>query len=152
MCKFNSAVRSMKTNCFDFWLTTNESPCCSWRGYSFFNSMLYTILDQNPELQDVQESFYQAHMAGDSETKELIHGQYFLETAGALKNHVDSMLLRLDELQQKTAGVSEIEHPRIPIIRRHNDFVKETFVKVKAGLDPMVTEETERRMAEAQMY
>jgi hypothetical protein len=32
------------------------------------------------------------------------------------------------------------EHPRIPLILRHNDFVRETFLTVKDRIDPMVLE------------
>lgn len=99
--------------------------------------MLYQILTNN---RPVQEMFYQAHMNGDAETKSGIHQQYFLQTATALKTHVDTFLKTLDELSAKGDGIDWATHPRLPLILAHNDFVKTTFLKVKARLDPMVAE------------
>ena len=77
-------------------------------------------------------------MQGDAATKAAIHEQYSLETCTALKTHVDTFLKQLDELSAKSVGKDYNEHPRLPLILRHNEFVKETFLKVKANLDPMV--------------
>lgn len=99
--------------------------------------LLYRILDSN---RDVQKAFYEAHMTGDVDTKNAIHQQYFLETSKALKNHVDSFLDQLDELSAKALTKDINEHPRIPLILRHNDFVRETFLTVKDRVDPMVAE------------
>ena len=106
--------------------------------------VLYSILDQFP---DVQQIFYQAHMSGDRDTKVEIHGQFFLETATALKSHVDTLLDQLDELAKKTEGRDVKQHPRLPLIQRHNAFVKDTFEKVKARLDPLVADATAKRQA-----
>ena len=99
--------------------------------------MLYQILASNRE---VQQAFYQAHMRGDAETKGSIHRQYFLETSSALKKHVDTFLKQLDELSDKGVGKDLKEHPRLPLILRHNEFVKSTFLTVKSRLDPMVAQ------------
>jgi len=99
--------------------------------------LLYTVLASNPK---VQKAFYQAHMNGDVDTKQAIHQQYFFETSTALKNHVDTFLETLDKLSAKGEGKDLNEHPRLPLIWRHNEFVKSTFLKVKAKLDPMVAE------------
>ncbi|KAL3932595.1 MAG: hypothetical protein SGBAC_010779 [Bacillariaceae sp.] len=99
--------------------------------------LLYQELAKN---RDVQQAFYNAHMQGDAATKAAIHEQYSLETCTALKNHVDSFLQQLEDLSSKSFGKDYDEHPRLPLILRHNEFVKETFLKVKANLDPMVAQ------------
>lgn len=99
--------------------------------------MLYNILASNI---DVQKQFYNAHMTGDLDTKRAIHQHYFLETSTALKKHVDTFLEQLDELSAKGVGKDLNEHPRLPLILKHNEFVKNTFLMVKSRLDPMVAQ------------
>jgi hypothetical protein len=99
--------------------------------------LLYQILESN---RNVQKAFYDAHMTGDASTKNAIHQQYFEQTSRALKNHVDTFLQQLDELSEKALAKDLNEHPRIPLILRHNDFVRETFLTVKDRIDPMVLE------------
>lgn len=99
--------------------------------------LLYQNLASN---RDHQQAFYNAHMSGDQNTKQAIHQQYFYQTSSALKKHVDDFLKSLDDLSAKSAGKDINEHPRLPLILRHNEFVKETFLKVKANLDPMVAQ------------
>ena len=99
--------------------------------------LLYQHLASN---RDDQQAFYEAHMQGDEDTKNAIHQHYFADTATALKKHVDTFLVQLDELSAKGVGKDLNEHPRLPLILRHNEFVKETFLTVKARLDPMVAE------------
>jgi len=99
--------------------------------------LLYQELAKNL---DVQQAFYNAHMQGDAATKAAIHEQYSLETSTALQKHVDTFLQQLDDLSAKSAGKDYDEHPRLPLILRHNEFVRETFLKVKANLDPMVAQ------------
>lgn len=97
--------------------------------------MLYSqVLAQE---RDVQQQFYQAHMNGDAETKNAIHQHYFMQTSAALQKHVDTFLKQLDDLSAKGVGKDPQEHPRLPLILRHNDFVKTTFMTVKARLDSM---------------
>jgi len=98
--------------------------------------ILYAIvLDNNTE---VQKAFYKAHMESDVATKNSIHAQYFSATSAVLKNHIDTFLHQLDELSEKATSKDIKEHPRIPIIMKHNAFVKETFLKVKTNVDAMV--------------
>lgn len=99
--------------------------------------MLYQVLASD---RDTQQVFYQAHMNGDADTKSAIHQHYFGETAMALQNHCDTFLKLLDELSSKADGKDVNEHPRLPLILAHNDFVRNTFLAVKANLDPMVEE------------
>lgn len=87
---------------------------------------------------ETKNAFYQAHVNGDEATKAAIHEQYMGETSKALKQHVDTFLEQLDTLSAKSEGKSWDEHPRLPLILRHNEFVRSTFENVKMKLDPMV--------------
>jgi hypothetical protein len=82
----------------------------------------------------VRRQLYQAHMNGDIGTKRAIHSEYYPQTLEALRKHVDDFLGQLDDLSAKAEGKSVAEHPRLPIILRHNDFVRQTFLAVKATL------------------
>lgn len=95
--------------------------------------LLYQLLENNPD----QRSLYDAHMNGDFATKQQIHQHYFPETLAALRNHVDTFLNSLDELSAKAVGRDVNDHPRLPLIMRHNEFVRDTFLMVKANLDNM---------------
>lgn len=94
----------------------------------------------------LQKPFYEAHMNGDAETKRAIHGQYMLEVCTELKNHVDITIKQLHELSAKADGMDTAEHPRLPLILRHNEFVTETFEMVRSRLNPMVAQLTEQRV------
>ena len=85
-------------------------------------------------------AFYEAHVNGDEATKSAIHQQYMPQTSAELKQHVDTFLEQLDSLSAKADGKDWNEHPRLPLILRHNEFVRSTFENVKLKLDPMVEE------------
>lgn len=93
--------------------------------------LLYEILENNP---GDQQAFYDAHMRGDDETKGSFHEHYSSETSAALRDHIDTFLQQLDILSGKAAGRDLSVHPRIPLILRHNEFVKNTFLAVRANL------------------
>jgi hypothetical protein len=93
--------------------------------------LLYQLLESEP---NVQEQFYNAHMNGDYQTKAGIHEHYFHSTSVALQNHVNTFLRDLEILQAKGNGLDISEHPRFPIIMKHNAYVKETFLKVQEQL------------------
>ena len=93
--------------------------------------LLYQILEQDPSQ---QEAFYNAHIIGDYETKQAYHDQYSGETFAALMNHVDVFLEELDVLTEQMMGRDLSVYPRLPLIREHNDFVREIFLNVKANL------------------
>lgn len=100
-----------------------------------YDVILYNILaKQDPSLKD---GFYQACMSGDVDTKSSYHGQYFPYTLEALKKHVDDTLKELDDLSGKARTKDPATHPRVPVILQHNEFVKSTFLAVKANLDAM---------------
>lgn len=53
---------------------------------------------------------------------------------------MDTFLETLETLSARTIGQDLNIHPRIPVILEHNQFVKETFLNVKAKLDPIVAQ------------
>jgi hypothetical protein len=81
-----------------------------------------------------QQALYQAHMSGDYDTKQAIHNQYYPQTSTALLNHIDGFVNQLDALSQKTVGRDPAVHPRLPLIRMHNDFVRQSFLTVRSRL------------------
>ena len=106
--------------------------------------LLYNILEEKNNIiedqdnRDVQKAFYNACMMGDGDTKNAIHQQYFFKTGRVLQNHVDSFLRDLEVLSAKAASKDINEHPRVPIIMEHNEFVKQTFLRVKDNVDAMM--------------
>ena len=97
--------------------------------------LLYSILKK--EDPGAQQAFYDAFMAGDADTKAGYHQQYFPYTLDALKKHVDGTLQELDQLSAEAASKDLATHPRVPVILQHNEFVKQVFLNVKAGVDAM---------------
>ncbi|KAL3807558.1 hypothetical protein ACHAXA_001142 [Cyclostephanos tholiformis] len=100
--------------------------------------LLYMALGETDPT--MQRQFYQAHMDGDSVTKQYIHEQYYPLTAAKLRDHIDTFLDDLDQLERKVdygARVAADDHPRLPLLLRHNQFVRNTFLTVRAkqGLD-----------------
>ena len=93
--------------------------------------LLYQLLESEPS---VQEQFYNAHMSGDYGTKQEIHNAYFQMSSVALQNHVDTFLRDLEKLKARGNGIDINEHPRFPIIMLHNEYVKDTFLKVREQL------------------
>ena len=92
--------------------------------------LLYQLLGESNVA--TRRDFYNAHMNGDYETKEWLHDQFWPETSAKLKNHIDTFLEELDKLSAKAVGKDFNEHPRLPLILKHNEFVKDTFSAVRA--------------------
>ena len=103
-----------------------------------YDVLLYQILSES-NLQAKNE-FYNACMNGDTATKQAYHQQYLGETMSKLKKHVDSFLVELDALDDKVSKKDLAEHPRLPLISAHNNFVRETFLRVKENIDPIVAQ------------
>jgi len=83
---------------------------------------------------NAQQQFYQAHMNSDYATKQSMHQQYYPVTAAKLGNHIDTFLTDLQELQNKGEQYGDPrEHPRLPLIMRHNEFVRDTFLAVRSA-------------------
>ena len=94
--------------------------------------LLYRLLgESNPS---DQQALYTAHVNDDVDTKQAIHEHYFPQTLSALQSHVDSFLSDLDKLERKMEGSNDEIHPRLPLLLRHNEFVRQTFLTVKARL------------------
>lgn len=87
-----------------------------------------TTLKSSPETDGYKDAFYNAHMTGDENTKAMIHEQFRYQTIKEIKTHVDTFLESLGQLEGKSYGKSADEHPRLPLILRHNEFVKEVSV------------------------
>lgn len=96
---------------------------------------LYQILSSSSEPDAAQrlEEFYNAHMAQDYDTKQSFHQRYWPETSAKLLHHINTFLEELDELSTKVTigGIVLEEHPRLPLILKHNEFVKKTFLAVR---------------------
>lgn len=85
-----------------------------------------------------QQAFYQAFVSGDEGTKSAYHQQYFPQTFAALQQHVSDILNELEELATwQMTGVANARHPRLPLIQRHNQFVKDVFDLVQQNLNSM---------------
>jgi hypothetical protein len=101
---------------------------------------VHTFLTQSPE---EKHAFYHAHMIGDGTTKHNYHEQYFPETLVVLQKHVDYLVNELDELSEnswrRTFRKGDDRNPRLPLILRHNNFVRETFQLVQQYLDGLTS-------------
>lgn len=95
--------------------------------------MLYIILGDNDR--NLQQQFYEAHMRGDAQTKANFHNQYRGITADALLNHVDDMFRELGKCADKIRANPDPNNKNLPMIMYHNDFVRETFIKVRQNLE-----------------
>jgi len=79
-----------------------------------------------------KRALYKAHMDGDYDTKQALHEQFYQDTSMKLLEHIDDFIQQLDELSEKSVGRDVREHPRLPLILRHNEFVRNTFLTVRA--------------------
>ena len=89
---------------------------------------------------EAQLSFYLAHATGDDSTKGGHRERCFLATLSALVAHVDCLLDELEELAlgleiQRGQGRDAALHPRMSLIMRHNEFVRDTLEAVRRNLD-----------------
>lgn len=88
-----------------------------------------------------QDAFYQAHMTGDEATKQYYHEQYFPQTLEVLRKHVDYLMNELEDLSEsswrKTFRKDRDSHPRLPLLLRHNNFLRVIFELVQQNLDGM---------------
>ena len=90
-----------------------------------------------------QQAFYHACMTGDEGTKQSYHEKFFVNTHSKLQQHVNFLINELDELGlgleiQVAQGQDSERHPRLPLIMRHNQFVSDTFERVKQNIDNMI--------------
>jgi hypothetical protein len=92
--------------------------------------LLYQILSASNVAS--RRTFYQAHVNGDYATKQAFHQQFYPETSAKLKEHIDTFLQELDELSAKAHVMNVNQHPRAPMILKHNELVKNSFLAVRA--------------------
>lgn len=78
-----------------------------------------------------RRSLMKAHKEDDYETKQYLHQQYYEYTSALLLQHINNFLEQLQRLSKKAHGMDVSEHPRLPLILKHNEFVKETFLRVR---------------------
>jgi len=96
--------------------------------------MLYMILENIDR--NMQQQFYNAHMSGDEATKAQFHEHYMPQTCNALLQHVTECLDEIADCEKTIdGGGMGLVHEHLPIIRRHNDFVRQTFGKVRKVLE-----------------
>lgn len=100
-----------------------------------YDVVLYSILAQDP---GAQRGFYDACVQGNDDLKNSYHQEYFPYTVDELRRHVDSTLKDLDDLSAKARTKDPNKYPRLPVILKHNAFVKDTFLRVKANLDQIM--------------
>ena len=94
-----------------------------------FDVLLFQILSSSNVSK--KRKFYEAHMDGDYNTKQAFHQQYWPETSAKLLDHLDTFISQLDELSSKAYDKDIKEHPRLPLIMKHNEFVRNTFLAVR---------------------
>jgi len=104
--------------------------------------VLYSLLESQPE---EQKKLYHAHMTSDRQTKVQMHSQYLQQTINVILLHVDKTLSELDTLAAKMQAEGPDGHDNIIMIWQHNEFVRDTFLKVKSRLDQMLAREQARR-------
>ena len=134
---------------------------------SIWDCILYTLLEQVP---DEQYLFYNASVKKDYATLRTFHERYLLEAAMTLRPHVMSTVGELRELLGRIDGIIQVVesnngssknsssqssssssssidevHPRLLMIREHNQFLCNVFEKVRQRLDFIVEGEVKKR-------
>ncbi|KAL3799132.1 hypothetical protein HJC23_002260 [Cyclotella cryptica] len=103
--------------------------------------LLYRFLDQTNNVMEKQ-TLMNAFRNEDYDTKNMLHETYYPYTSAMLMEHIDNFLVELDKLQKKAETIGKVEvyvkneHPRLPLIMRHNEFIKDAFLKVKSMYSP----------------
>lgn len=100
-----------------------------------YDVILYIILGNvDPS---AQQQFYTAHMNGDAETKSQFHAFYLAQTCDGLLQHINDTLEEIEECAETMdeGGGMGLMHANLPMIRRHNDFVRQTFNKAKKNVE-----------------
>ena len=80
-----------------------------------------------------KRALMEAHRTGDYATKQMLHEKYYGETSAMLLDHIETFLETLDKLSTKAGDRQRDlgDHPRLPLILQHNEFVKQTFLAVR---------------------
>mmetsp|Transcript_4902 Transcript_4902/g.10748 ORF Transcript_4902/g.10748 Transcript_4902/m.10748 type:complete len:351 (+) Transcript_4902:61-1113(+) len=93
---------------------------------------------------DEQQLLMNAHRQNDFQTKLALHEKHYSTTSAALLQHVDGILEEIDKVIRKSDAhptYIKNEHRRLPLIHKHNKFVRETFDNVRARYAPEFSEE-----------
>lgn len=116
-------------------------------GYAESRMLFYKNGDVSEEVWDVllyqhlsstkigdRRALMEAHKRGDYETKRTLHEKYYPETSSALLEHINDFLEQLDKLSGKADDRQRDinDHPRLPLILRHNQFVQDVFMTVRS--------------------
>jgi hypothetical protein len=80
-------------------------------------------------------AFYRAHATDDEATKRAHHERCLPKTLATLRKHVDYLVNELEELSENSWRKDVQRHPRLPLLMRHNEFVKGIFERVQQQLD-----------------
>jgi len=91
--------------------------------------LLYQALSRNNVKN--KRMFLTACIENDWNTKQQLHDQFMQQTYSSLLQHIDTTLTLLDTLETKTQNKNIQQHPRIPVILQHNNFVRQTFLRVR---------------------
>lgn len=80
-----------------------------------------------------RRALMEAHARGDYAAKQALHEAYYQYTSQALLDHIDGFVAQLDKLSNKAEERRRNidDHPRLPLILQHNQFVRDTFVTVR---------------------
>ena len=74
-------------------------------------------------------------MSCDEELKQRYHDQYFTSTLEALQKHVSYLSTELEEMSEFRWRKDINRHPRLPLLLKHNEYVRGTFEAVQESLD-----------------
>ena len=105
-----------------------------------WDCVLYEQLDKTNSPKKHQ--LYDAVMSGDEATRQQLHQEDFFLALRALQKHVDFLVNELDELEigietQLRNGRNADRHPRLPLLMRHNQYIKTILERVQENLDNM---------------
>lgn len=107
-----------------------------------FDVLLYILLGEDGAVgAGLQSQLHGAHVSGDHDAKRSMHERYYHRTMTRLIEHVDEFLASLDELERiANYGAQEAtgRYPRLPLILRHNEFVRRIFFATRARQAPLV--------------
>ncbi len=119
---------------------------------AIWDCVLYTLLNQVPL---EQREFYQAYASRDYVTLKKYHEKYLLEAALTLRPHVMNNIGEQRELLGRIDGIIEMVestgdyisdvHPRLLMIRKHNEFLCNVFEMVREQLDKIAQSEVKKR-------
>lgn len=84
-----------------------------------------------------QQAFYQACTSSDVVLKQSYHNKHFAQTLDVLQKHVSYLVTELEETSEFKWKKDIDRHPRLPLLLRHNEFVRSTFEVVQETIDPM---------------